>query len=343
VEIYHAQPRLLEALSREWGPSWVDDDARAERHIHRIALTTWETDTFPDIYAAALATYDGVIVPSDFCADVLGAHHIVQFLPRVVPHCFDEGFWPKPQPHATGLERPYRFYTIGAWGERKNSLGILRAYLHAFTKSDNVELMMCISDADFDEIRSVIARTGIPEDQLPSIHVPVMTNGISLSEEQLVELHQTADCFVTATRCEGFGLGMFEAAISGRYVIAPTFGGHVDFLEDYAGFMPIRAQLTPCVGVERKELARDGYQISRVTMPPGVTGKHLWADPDLSDLSDRMRTLYLSATPNTNIYGDDVDWREQRAALEKRFGYKVVGPQLAQTIKEMTRWESKPH
>jgi hypothetical protein len=346
VEIYHGQPRFLEALTRANAATWA-----LSPDVKRVALTTWETDQIPDLFADAIAKYDAVIVPSEFCHDVIGSHETTLTVPRIVPHCFDEDFWPAHQPTPAFLDAgaaegaepfvdmrpaPFRFYSIGAWGERKNNLGIIRAYLHAFTSADPVQLMILCPDADLNEVRSLVARSGIAPDDMPELYVPQH----EIDEAQLVELHATSDCFVSATRCEGWGLGLFEAAISGRMIISPIWGGQIDFLDDYGGARAVPYHLTPCFGSERREQVVEAgvtIQVSRVAIPPGVNAKQCWADPDLMELARSMRSVYESREQPL-----DYDPRKERVALEQKFGYKTVGPLMVCTLKEILEWEPEP-
>lgn len=344
VEIYHSTPRILaEAHQLRDLEEQSNRSLTGSRGAKRIALTTWETSALPAKYARTLLGFDAVVVPSDFCAEIFDAAfhkhattwsrghdidreamHAVR-LTNVIPHCFDEGLWPcapKLEDQSTWngwKDRPCRFYSIGAWGERKNMLGVLRAYLHEFDKRDRVQLMMVIADADFEEIRSVITRSGLPESELPELYVPAD----KLTEEQLIDLHATADCFVSATRGEGFGLGLFEAAISGRQIVTPMWGGQSDFLDEYTGCQAVPYQLTPCFGAER---ARGDGTVT-VAIAPGVDCRQTWADPDLVTLGAAMRRVYEeqaeSAIP------------EDRAVLESRFGYKTIGPMFANLLREI--------
>ncbi len=297
----------------------------------RIALTTWETSILPTIYARALEAFDAVIVPSDFCAEIVDCAHVdlamidhgVDARPKrlsyVVPHCFDETWWPKPTPRERDAGSPCRFYSIGAWGERKNMLGILRAYLHEFTKADQVQLMLLIADADYDEIRSLITRSGLPEHELPELAVPSAT----LSDEELAELHAAADCFVSATRGEGFGLGLFEAAIMGTNVITPLYGGQSDFLDEYPACKAIPYQMTPCFGAERRRVSDDAIAVS---IAPGVDCRQMWAEPDLEALAAEMRATYEHTT---HVH------HGHRSTLEAKFGYKIVGPKFVNLLREI--------
>lgn len=314
VEVHHAPPRVLEATRRFVGNGAVSAGAV-------VAMTTWETNAIPIEHLNTLSHFSHVLVPSEFCADLisrdLGAG--TELLPLgavdIVPHCFDPDFWELP-PEAVrenvvdARDRTFRFYSVGTWGERKNMLGVLRAYLHAFTKRDRTQLMMLIDEVDFDVVRSVIAYSGIPAGQLPALFIP----DHKLSEREMVELHGTADCFVSATRGEGFGLGLFEAAVMGRKVITPLWGGHSDFLDDYAGAHAVGYHLTPCFGGAT-----------------GTNAKQLWAEPDLEGLANVMRSVYEDREPmNAELA------REERTSLERRFGYDTIGPMLADKLREIS-------
>lgn len=330
VEIFHSTPRVLEAVD-QWCPVEYRDANDKLARARRVALTTWETSILPARYARALLAFDSVVVPSDFCAEIVDAA-IAREIPgvarprlaSVISHCFDEGLWPAASPQVIDRDDtrpyPYRFYSIGAWGERKNMLGVLRAYLHEFSKRDRVQLMMLIADADFGEIRSLITRSGLPAEELPELYVPSHV----LTEEQLIDLHATADCFVSATRGEGFGMGLFEAAISGRQIVTPIWGGQSDFLDEYIGCQAVPFQLTPCFGAER---ARGEDGSVTVAIAPGVDCRQAWADPDLVALGGAMRAAY-DGHINSVIPGD-------RAVLEARFGYKTIGPKFANLLREI--------
>lgn len=338
VAIYHAQPRALNGLTRQR----LGDDT-TPRHV---AITTWETSVLPPAHAAALAEYDAVIVPSGFCADVLAdARKAISSIVEsgrvhVIPHCFDEDWWPHPAASSRGpggrAGETTRFLSIGTWGERKNMLGVLRAYLHEFTKADRVQLMLVISNPDLDEIRSVLARSGVPASEWPEVIVPEPRE---LTEDELVELHQSADAYVSAARGEGWGLGMFEAAILGKEVIAPIWGGQYDYLNGSALHRHVTGTLTPCFGgIQRGQVVeteRGLVQAAVVALPPGVDCKQLWFEPDLQMLAAHMRTVYRRGATLTQ---EDLD--RERDALEARFGYRTVGAKLSNTLKEIA-WGSQ--
>jgi hypothetical protein len=267
---------------------------------------------------------------------------------------------------------PLRFYTVGAWNERKNPAGIIKAYLSTFNADDHVLLMICASGVDQNEIRSLMARSGINAGKLPAIRV--IENAGALGEDELREIHGAGDCYVSATRGEGWGLGLFEAAIMGRWIVAPDHGGHADFLYgeayadeggvwhdtgDYPWCLDVPCSQTPCFGSEvRGEIQKDPqgrmFQAAKVTIPPGVTCKQTWAEPDLADLGRRMRDLYdftvsrvtyaeaFKAAESMSVSSEFVDQRRTAENLDAsarlfadRFGYRKIGADFIHLLEEI--------
>ena len=312
IVVHHGSPAQLEALSGGLHASSLN-----------VAVTAWEMQNFPEEFGRALDLYDLVLVPSAFTASAVGqamSGSSAYDLPtlKVLPHCFDPMEWPHcPKGESDGV---FTFYTLEAWGERKNVLGVLRAYLHAFSKTDRTRLVLVSADADFDVIRATIARSMIPADELPGLLVPDR----ALSDEEVRALHRDGDCYVSATRGEGFGLGMFEAAITGRPVIAPDLGGHVEFLEligDY--WESYSCGTTPCFAGEGTILKGDGVVGQNVRLPRGASAKMLWGDPSLSELAEAMR----SVRSNYGYYRDEAE--HGRKTLVAKYGCGPVGERFS--------------
>lgn len=313
VAIYHTTPARLATMPR----------SPALRHV---ALTTWETEPLPPEHAATLAQYDAVIVPSIFCKSLIRSEGL-ETKTHVVPHAFDPEVWvPRlPDPLAPRND-VFTFYSIGAWGERKNTLGLLKAYLHAFRKIDRVRLVLVVDKVNLVAIQSLIARSGIPRDELPGLVVP----DHRLSDDEIFNLHRDGNCFVTATRSEGFGLPIFEAVIMGKPVISPGWGGHREFLEGNPQWKHVWHFLTPVFPGE-DELTIEGNQATlKVTLPRGANCKQVWAEPSLDRLAFAMRMAAYDY--RQGALSDNHDFR---AWYERRYSYETIGEKLINTLKEI--------
>lgn len=331
----HGKPQVLADAS-------IQDGLRTSAGTPIAAMTTWETSRLPEALARGLGRYDALIVPSTFVAEVFDDQFDQDALHPdvwVVPHTFDPTVW---APAAYGRVRtdgPTHFYTHGAWSERKHHLAVVRAFLHAFTADDDVDLMICSQGLDRAAVQTTILRGGLAPAQAPKMFL----HGDPLSEANVLELHATGDVFVTATRGEGWGLPIFEAAVMGKPIIAPRYGGQADFLQVdtfpdpdagwvYSGWRPVDHVMVPCFAGE-PTLVTDaaGRPIGlRASAVLGMDCKQTWAAPSISELADRMRAIHAQRQAGyVTINASD------REVLERRFAYATVGPDLLRVLKEI--------
>jgi glycosyltransferase involved in cell wall biosynthesis len=206
---------------------------------------------------------------------------------------------------------------MGSWGERKNVLGVLRTYLHEFSREDKTKLVIISQDADFKVLHSVLARSGIPPAELPGLSIPDR----ELSPEEIIQLHREADCFVSTTRGEGWGLGMFEAMIMQRPVVAPCEGGQINFLDGFDDqWCPTLTQLTPVFAGEGEVEVGNGVVSGKLRLPNGASARQLWFEPSLAGTANQMRAVY-----ERHRARDYSCYQANRQELEDRFSAPVVG------------------
>jgi glycosyltransferase involved in cell wall biosynthesis len=203
------------------------------------AYTTWETDTLPAESVSLLNRYDRVLVPSRFNASVFEASGVTAPL-RVVPHIARGSPPPRERSTANGK---FTFYLIATWTSRKAILDVVSAYVTAFTAADDVLLVIHTTPEDL--IASARPRR---TDQAAGFRCPAswitLANALArhrrappielstrqLTRDQVEMLHARADCFVSLSRGEGWGLGAFDAGAFGKPVIVTGWGGTLEFL-----------------------------------------------------------------------------------------------------------------
>ncbi|MDP2607298.1 MAG: hypothetical protein Q8S00_32575 [Deltaproteobacteria bacterium] len=299
VHVYHETPGRLKEL--------LDIDALPGP---AVAFTTWETSQLPEEFVDALLSFESVIVPSVFCQHALSKSGVKS---EVVPHTLDFDFWePSDKPKAS----PFTFYTIGAWNERKNVGALLKAYLAAFRRDDEVKLVIHSIDPDIFETKRILSQSGIPEGQLPRL---LITDHF-LSEAALLSIHQESHCFVSMTRCEGWGLGAFEALACGNPVLMPGYGGQWDFLPTQSH--KVQYTTTPCFPSDRIVI-RDDVVTGIRNVPKGVACDQDWAEPSIHDMKVLMRRVFTSR-------GEDI--LPIRKKLGSLYNYNKVGERLASVL-----------
>jgi len=105
-----------------------------------------------------------------------------------------------------------------------------------------------------------------------------------LTDAALWALHARGDCMVSMTRGEAFGIPLLDALSTGNAIIAPDWGGHVDFLRE-----PF---------IDSPAVPRPGVRFVRTRLTPVVqkyhyfTGAQNWADPDILDAVSAMRAAF---------------------------------------------------
>lgn len=286
----------------------------------RIAITTWETSFAPAQITGSLGgNFDHVVVPSEFCAHSLTGLKVPL---SVIGHCFDPEHWPAPEEPPENS--PFVFYSVLGWSERKNPIGLLKAFLGEFSARDDVLLRLKVSGYSERDIELLQAASGLPREQLPRIEI--ITE--HFDHEEMIDFHHEGNCFVTAARGEGWNLPAFEAALMGNPIIAPRFGGHLDFLAKQDLYWDIPFQLTPAITppVIKPQIELGGLNIRPVVKvePLGITARQRWVEPDLDGLGRTMRCVY-----------EDRPARDfsTRRDLVARFSYERVGRQLIEVLK----------
>jgi len=286
-------------------------------------------ETF-DVPLVAYTTYDGVGVAPRLLGDAFGAFDIVWTPSSVntasfalgssgttrfatMPHAFDETTLEVRR----GLDvesgdRPYTFYYLGAWTGRKNPEGVMRAFVHAFERSEPVQLVMRSAGTDEDAFTIGLHRTGMT----PATSPRMLFSNRAVSDEGLWAFHRQCDTFVTAARAEGWNLPAFDAMLAGRHVISPGGLGSDEFL--------LRTSAMFCRGTKQpaacdvRMFAEDADSVRvEVTGAQGLSSKATWQEPDLLHLSSAMRTAYEQRITKITTEYD----------LAEMFGHHAVGKQ----------------
>ncbi|BBK43598.1 hypothetical protein STVA_36180 [Allostella vacuolata] len=266
--VLHANADVTLESSIKFNPVWH----RAER---RIGYWYWELEAMTERMASSALVLDEIWVATRFVHDA-----VVPAVPipvRVRPPLIDPaGFQPSsPGGGSFGAgKRGYRFLGVldaRSFVERKNPLGIVRAFRRAFADLDApVELIVKLSNAHHNEPGLSRFRDLAAGDRRIRI-----VEG-TLSDLEMNDLYESADCFVSLHRSEGLGLGILQAMMRGKAVIATAYSGPMDFMHAGNAFL-VPYQLVP--------VAADAY-------PDWLCQR--WADPDEAAAAVYMKELAKS-------------------------------------------------
>lgn len=232
-----------------------------------IGLWSWELSQFPQWMHAAFADVAEVWTISAFARAAIAARAPVpvRVFPVPVRDPYPDGV--PPRRDSVGTTRFLFIFDYNSVFDRKNPLAVVEAFTRAFHADDDAELVIKSINArrhagDRERMRLAIA--GQPRIRLIEDY---------LSAAEMRELFESADCYVSLHRAEGFGLTVAEAMAHGLPVIATDYGGSAEVLTRHTGW-PVGYRLVP-VGP------------GCYPYPPDAE----WAEPDVPAAAAAMREI----------------------------------------------------
>ncbi len=243
------------------------------RRQYNIGYWMWELERFPRRWDSSFPYFHEIWTASSFCVDSIGGAAPVPVRKVGLPVGFEV-----PQEAAVGalMQRlglsaePYTFlftFDFLSYPQRKNPLGLVRAFKRAFAPTEPVQLVLKTINSQFAP-QAVEELTALIGDSC------VRLVDEYLSKDEVHVLAMAADCYVSLHRAEGFGLTIAEAMSLGKPVIATAYSGNTDFMT-VNNSLPVRYRLV--------EIEEDEGPYSR----GGV-----WAEPDEEHAAQRMRQLF---------------------------------------------------
>jgi len=213
-------------------------------------LTMWETDCPPPLFRRLLPAFDMVLAPSTFVADLFDG--MGKDL-AVVGLGVDSSVW-KPGVIPDGR---FTFITGGSSWPRKGIQQVIDAF-HAANLPDS---RLIVKMPDW------VAEDAGVTDAGPNVEL--LRVRMSVADE--VELYRSADCFVSGSRGEGFGMIPLQNVAVGNIVIAPDHTGHADFADLFDWRLSWRKE-----PAEMRKWPDSGN----------------WFVPDTDEMIDAMRAAY---------------------------------------------------
>ena len=293
VSLVCANAEGLEGAHAELGEAWFDGR-------YAIGFWWWEAGAFPARWERSFDLLDEVWVGSHQVAGALAPVAPVPVVRMPVPVSLVS-----PAPAPLGPSDGPRFLTVFDYGgvfERKNPLGAVEAFRHAFPADERVSLVIKTSGADRHAAEHDRLLRAAADDERIAVLDDVLSDG------EMTGLLANCDCYVSLHRAEGFGLPLAEAMMLGRPVVATAYGGPLDYLSERTGY-PVDHRLVE-IGP-----GNDPY-------PAGG----LWAEPDVEHAAELMRHVVE--------HPDDAARRGERARehMEREHSTDAAGKAMAERV-----------
>ncbi|WBK00083.1 glycosyltransferase family 4 protein [Methylocystis parvus] len=270
---------------------------------HVVGMPYLETPRLGASQLLGLSLLDEIWAASRFIADAIAARektHIVGAACRPV----------QPIGRASARRRAYDgiasaedFVFLTACdalsgGYRKNPLGVIRAFLHAFPDDANVKLVVKthslsrVGDADERRLFEQIA-------QIASQSSRIVWMDRFLEDADHSALLEGADTLVSLHRAEGFGYHILEAMTLGTPVIATAYSGNMEFCDNAT------ARLIPyaLANIEHGQYHR-------------ASASQTWAEPDFAASVAAMRHLREDSVSRDKLAADAKAYVEAHFSLD---------------------------
>lgn len=216
--------------------------------IPLLFYTMFDTYSMPVDWKHHFEKPDRIVVPTEQNASSLRDHGLKV---DVLPLYDSTGlFKDRPDWRNEGVEQ-FSFIFVGTFSYRKSTEQLLESFLKEFESSEARLILIC-SESNPDKSFNHICRL---QNQLNKVmNVKVVTQ--SVSDAWLNRYYNHADCFVSASKGEGWGYPMMEAALAGLPCIVPDNLVSTEFLpREYNYYVP--SALRRVSDIENSEFSRN--------------------------------------------------------------------------------------
>jgi glycosyltransferase involved in cell wall biosynthesis len=205
----------------------------ARGNKNRFGIWNYETTILPKGFAKYANGVDLVLPSSEFSKKIFTDNGMSVDKQAVVPHGIHLDRFQNLGKYPLKTQKKYKILAnIAQPHLRKNIPGLLKTYGKAFTKSDDVCLVLKISKRS-------------PQDNLPDVPVNQILNNFrqeykNHGELEIIDefipnietLYNSCDVVITMSHTECFWMPGLEGFAANKIVVAPRYGGQLDYMTD---------------------------------------------------------------------------------------------------------------
>lgn len=192
----------------------------------------------------------------------------------------------------------YLFYLMfdgNSWLTRKNPLAGVQAFQKAFPSAGadkGVGLLIKAMNINSQDI------TWQKIEKIAQADPRITIISEKLGRQEVVNLMDSCDSYISLHRSEGFGRVIAEAMLLHQPVVATNFSGNVDFCHPDTAFL-VDGELVP--------LKRGDYLFSE--------GQY-WCDPDVDMAADQMRQIYQDRSHSEAVAANAASYIQKHYSVE---------------------------
>lgn len=199
---------------------------------NRFGIWNYETTVLPKAFAKYARGVDKVCPSSQFSKDIFTQNGMTDDKQVVIPHGIHLDRFQNLGKYSLKTNKKYKILcNIAQPHLRKNIPGLLKAWGKAFTKTDDVCLVLKISkkspnpmfDVPFNEIFNSFKKEFKNHAEIEIIDTFIT---------DIETLYNACDVVFTMTHAECFWMPGLEGFAANKIVISPRYGGQLDFMND---------------------------------------------------------------------------------------------------------------
>jgi len=293
-----------------------------------ISLYVSETDHFQNTcWPERISFMDEAWVPNSFMAQSVSKDSKIICPHYVVPHASDMSVYQKEyEPlNIAHFKDKFVFYYIGEINRRKNIAAVLKAFHTEFRPEEDVAILLKahIPGQSADDSKSYLqglssqVKEGLKLYQSASMYHEEVFVCDYLTEEQIMRIHATGDCFVSAAFGEAWCIPAFDAMAMGKTPICTDTGGPRDFIGN-GGYL-IESRQDDCFGVVD-------------TFDELCVANERWDVPSISHMRSLMRNAFENSEQRKSV-------AENGISNAYDYSYSAIG----QTMLSCLSGESKAY
>jgi glycosyltransferase involved in cell wall biosynthesis len=276
-----------------------------KKGVEVIGMTVWEADSLDPRWPNWINKVDKLIVPCTWNIEVFRNSGVTIPI-EAIPHIYKP--LEKTKKTIEEVKKTYTFYTIGQWTERKGIGDLIVSFLNAYTKDDNVSLLIKTFGLghSLEESQKIKTAINTIADKYISPAKIVLISG-ECTEEEISSIHNSGDCFISLCKSEGWGLGAFDAVGFGNPVIITGYGGQLDFIQQ------------PTVNFKLGSVKNMGWCTWH-------NEEQKWAYPNLDHAQELMVSMTEKFFKNNVLLRNSI--KSQTNNVRKNYTYKKITNKL---------------
>ncbi|ANW96826.1 hypothetical protein AXE80_11280 [Wenyingzhuangia fucanilytica] len=299
INLFHININFIEKFIQDIG-------TQPFKEKYNIAYWAWEFSEPPIEIEQYISLFDEIWVPSDFCVN---AFNKIASIPVVkIPHALATPTLLKSneleelQAH---ISDKFVFLTIFdsvSSIDRKNPFATINAFISSFENNNDVVLIIKTHNLDqFSDAKKMFL-------DIANKHTNIILINKKISKDELQNLIQNANCYVSLHRSEGFGLTMAEAMSYGKLVIATGYSGNLEYMNINNSI------LVP-------------YELIASEKDYGLTKKgYIYANPDINFVSKKL----LQIVTNYNQYSGLAQRGEE--LIRNKYSFSTIGQLMKERL-----------